>query len=253
MLKLNVDNLRQELTACDAFQTVGKLRSARHLLTASLPVAVGDLCHVRSARGVGQLAEVIGFDQGVAQILPFEAVSGLQRGAQVVGLNRRRTVPFGARLLGRVLDGLGRPIDGRGPLRCRRWKSPATRSPAALERPRIQQPFVTGQRVIDGLLTCGRGQRVGLFAGSGVGKSMLLGEIAKGALSDLNVIALIGERGREVRPFLDDCLGPEGLKNSVTIISTADETPLMRSPRGRNGGDTRLRLPCRGSPCAVDA
>lgn len=228
MLKLNVDRLGQALSICDAFQTVGRLRSARHLLTANLPAVIGDLCRVQSTRGPGQLAEVIGFDQGVAQILPFEAVSGLQRDARVVSLHTQRRIPVGRLLLGRVLDGLARPIDGRGPLRCRRWINPVSRSPAALDRPRVQHPFITGQRVIDGMLTCGRGQRVGLFAGSGVGKSTLLGEIAKGAQSDMNVIALIGERGREVRPFLDDCLGPEGIQKSVTIISTADETPLMR-------------------------
>ncbi len=174
------------------------------------------------------MAEVIGFQSGTTQILPYEPTTGLEPNAHVVGLNRPLTFPFGEQLLGRVINGLGQPIDGKGPLRGTDWTPVSITPPSPLGRPRIDKPFVTGQRVVDGLITLGQGQRVGLFAGSGVGKSTLLGEIAKGATSDVNVIALIGERGREVRPFLDDCLGEEGLKRSVTVVSTADQTPLMR-------------------------
>jgi flagellum-specific ATP synthase len=123
---------------------------------------------------------------------------------------------------------MGRPVDGQGPIRATSYCDLSNSTPAPMQRNKITEPFVTGQRVIDSLLTFGRGQRVGLFAGSGVGKSTLLGEIARGAESDVNVIALIGERGREVRPFLDDCLGPDGLDKSITVVSTADQTPLMR-------------------------
>lgn len=220
--------MRQQIKACDAFRTVGKLRSAKNMLTASLPAAVGDLCQIGLPNGQPQLAEVIGFDRGVAQILPFETIEGLHADALVVALNRPRTVPVGEGLLGRVIDGLGRPIDGGGPLRVRRHIVPGHRPPPALGRRRITQPFVTRQRAIDCLLTLGQGQRVGLFAGSGVGKSTLLGEIAKGSHADLNVIALIGERGREVGPFLEDSLGNIGRDRSITIVATADQTPLMR-------------------------
>jgi flagellum-specific ATP synthase len=137
-------------------------------------------------------------------------------------------VPAGRGLLGRVLDGLGRPLDGKGELMGCTWQSLHHSAPLAMERARIREPFVTGQRPVDSLLTCGRGQRIGIFAGSGVGKSTLLGEIAKGAVSDINVIALIGERGREVTPFLEDCLGPEGMKRSVVIVATCEQSPLMR-------------------------
>jgi flagellum-specific ATP synthase len=131
-------------------------------------------------------------------------------------------------LLGRIVDGLGRPIDTLGPIRDCQPRSLGAGTPGPLERTRISEPFVTGQRVIDGLITCGWGQRVGIFAGSGVGKSTLLGQIAKGSSADLNVIALIGERGREVRSFLEDCLGTAGLQRSIVVVATSDQTPLMR-------------------------
>jgi flagellum-specific ATP synthase len=143
-------------------------------------------------------------------------------------LGRGLSVPVGDGLLGRVLDGLGRPMDGRGPLTCVTRRTLGNDTPPPMERARIREPFVTGQRAIDGLLTCGKGQRVGIFAGSGVGKSTLLGEIAKGSDADINVISLVGERGREVKPFLDDCLGPRGLERSVVVVATCDQTPLMR-------------------------
>jgi flagellum-specific ATP synthase len=160
--------------------------------------------------------------------MPFRATKGLKSGAPVVALARKQRVPAGDSLLGRVVDALGSPIDGRGPIRARRWSTVWKEAPPPMERPPIGEPFITGQRVIDGLLTLGKGQRVGLFSGSGVGKSTLLGEIAKGAMSDMNVIALVGERGREVRPFLEDCLGPEGMARSVVVVATADQPPLMR-------------------------
>lgn len=198
------------------------------MLTASFPATVGDLCELHARCGDVQLAEVVGFNRGVAQILPYRTAVGLSQDVSVFSLNRKLKVPFGSELLGRVIDGLGQPIDFAARLACREWVPILASSPPPLARQRIRRPFVTGQRVIDGLLTCGQGQRIGLFSGSGVGKSTLLGEIAKGAASDVNVIALIGERGREVRPFLDDCLGAEGLARSVTVVATADETPLMR-------------------------
>src|SRR5205085_7000885 len=139
-----------------------------------------------------------------------------------------RSVPVGRGLLGRVVDGLGRPLDGKGPLaRCER-RTVRNDTPPALDRARIVEPFVTGQRAIDGLLTCGRGQRLGIFAGSGVGKSTLLGEIAKGSSAQVNVIALVGERGRELRPFLEDCLGAAGMERSVVVVATCEQTPIMR-------------------------
>jgi flagellum-specific ATP synthase len=209
-------------------RTIGHLHSARGLLTARLPAAVSDLCRIRLADHRWCLAEVIGFDQADARIMPYDPIGGVPAGAQVVCLRRPLRVPCGRGLLGRVVDAVGNPLDDQGPLPgCTRYRL-LREAPPALSRGRITTPLVTGQRVIDGLLTLGRGQRMALMAGSGVGKSTLLGEIARGANCDCNVIALIGERGREVIPFLEDVLGPEGLQRSVVIVSTSDQTPLMR-------------------------
>ncbi len=228
MLALNLDQLGHEVARCDLLRTVGKLRRANGLLTCTLPAAVGDQCAIGGPGGESVLAEVIGFADGAAFLVPYETVHSLRPGMPVAHLGRALSAPVGDGLLGRVLDGLGRPLDGRGPLAGCVARPVRHEAPSPMSRARIREPFVTGQRAIDGLLTCGKGQRVGIFAGSGVGKSTLLGEIAKGANSDVNVIALIGERGREVRPFLDDCLGPEGLARSVVVVATCDQTPLMR-------------------------
>lgn len=204
----------------------GRLRSATGLLTAEMPAAIGDLCHVATDRGP-LLAEVIGFQGPYAQMMPFHTCHGLRAGAVVTCLARGLQIPTGNQLLGRVLDGMGNPVDGGPPLQ-KNTRFERTAAPSALRRPRITEPLATRQRVIDGLNAVGVGQRVGIFAGSGVGKSTLLGEIARGAEADCCVIGLIGERGREVRPFIEDSLGEAGLRHSVAIVATSDETPLMR-------------------------
>jgi flagellum-specific ATP synthase len=228
MLRLNVAKLRQEIQNYDVFRTAGKLRSATGVLTCTLPAAVGDQCEINVARDRSILAEVIGFANGVAFLMPYENAEEVHPSMTVVRKGHGLSFPVGERLLGRVLDGLGRPIDGRGPIDGCERRPAETITPSPLARARIRQPFVTGQRALDGLLTLGRGQRIGIFAGSGVGKSTLLGEIAKGSEADINVIALIGERGREVRPFLDDCLGPAGMQRSIVVVSTCEQPPLMR-------------------------
>lgn len=227
MLRLNVDDLKRSIAEYSGFRTVGKLHSAHGVITARLQAGIGELCEIRLSEDQPAVAEVIGFDREYAQIMSFHRFDGARPGQEVTACGQSHRVPVGWKLLGRVLNGLGEPIDGGPPIALRTRPSIAS-APAPLSRPRIDTRFVTGQRAIDGLLCCGRGQRVGLFAGSGVGKSTLLGEIAKGAESDVNVLALIGERGREVVPFLEDCLGPQGRERSVVVVSTADETPLMR-------------------------
>ncbi len=229
MLRLNVEKLCREIATYDVFRTAGKLRSATGLLlTSTVPAALGDQCAIVIGKGRSILAEVIGFADGQAYLVPYELADDLQPGMPVARLGHALRAPVGDRLLGRVLDGLGRPLDGGGPIEGCERRVVRHDPPPAMERARIREPFVTGQRALDGLLTLGRGQRVGIFAGSGVGKSTLLGEIAKGAEADVNIIALIGERGREVRPFLDDCLGPEGLARSVVVVATCEQPPLLR-------------------------
>lgn len=227
---MNTAALLGEIESFDLFQMSGKLRSSRGLLlSCTLPAAVGDHCQVLSAKGQGRayLGEVIGFSNDQAFLVLYEQ-GEVHPGMDVVRLGHGRTLHVGRGLLGRVLDGLGRTLDGQGPLTHCRPRLMHPHVPPPLERAPIRDVFITGQRAVDGLLTCGRGQRLGIFAGSGVGKSTLLGEIAKYSNADINVIALIGERGREVRPFLDDCLGPQGLAKSVVVVATSDQTPLMR-------------------------
>jgi flagellum-specific ATP synthase len=228
MPMLDVDHLRGVIDRCELYRIAGELCSAGGLLTATLPAAVGDHCDILPPGAAPVRCEVIGLRESRATLAPFDAPEGLRPGMPVVRRGAGLTVPAGEGLLGRVIDGLGRPVDGRGALRGCVPVSVHRTPPPALERARVVAPFVTGQRAVDGLLTCGQGQRIGIFSGSGVGKSTLLGEIAKGSDADVNVIALIGERGREVKPFLEDCLGPEGLLRSVVVVATCDQPPLLR-------------------------
>lgn len=208
--------------------TSGRLQSVEGRMIATIDAGLGELVRITSSSGRSVLAEVIGFTDDVAQLMPYQSGVDFQRGNVVVSTGRRIRFPVGEELLGRVVDSLGRPIDGLGPVTCRQHVPFHFESPDPLKRPLIREPFVTGVRSIDGLLTMGQGQRVGLFAGSGVGKSTLLGEIAKHAVSDINVVAMVGERGREVRPFIEETLGPDGLARSIVIVSTSDQPPLAR-------------------------
>ncbi len=190
---------------------------------------VGELCYVYSAaRDEPIVAEVVGFKSDRTLLMPLGEMEGIQPGSPVIASGAPFTVSIGPQVLGRVLDGLGRPLDGKGPLVGGHRSPLSAATPHPLRRRPISQPLATGIRAIDGLLTCGKGQRVGIFAGSGVGKSTLLGMIARHASSDVNVIALIGERGREVREFIETNLGPKGLARSVVVVSTSDHPPLIR-------------------------
>lgn len=229
MVAIDTEQLRRNL-ASNAFRRSGRLVSARGVLTTTLQAGMGELCSLTTSKRSGEkesLAEVIGFDGPHTQLFSYESIDGLGNGDLVTSLGHRLRIPVGIQLAGRIIDGLGRPLDGGPPTIGLGTRELLQDAPDAFSRPRIQKPFVTGQRVMDGLMTCGRGQRVALMAGSGVGKSTLLGEIAKGAESDINVVALIGERGREVAPFIEDCLG-QALKKSVVVVATSDQTPLMR-------------------------
>ncbi|MDQ4504073.1 FliI/YscN family ATPase [Sinomonas sp. ASV322] len=198
------------------------------LETAGLPCAVGDLVVVTNDDGAFTEAEVVASTRGRATCMPLGSMAGLRPGDPVRARRGGAVVPTGAGLLGRVLDGLGRPIDGKGPLAAVERVPLDREAPRAMARARIDSPLETGVRAIDALATLGRGQRLGLFAGSGVGKSSLLSMIARGTEAEVSVIALVGERGREVREFLEDDLGPGGLARSVVVVATSDEPALMR-------------------------
>jgi len=189
---------------------------------------VGELCELASDSGQRLTLEVVGFREQYLLSVPLGSTLGLRPGDRLVSRGAVATVRVGDGLLGRVMDGLGEPLDGRGPLRTSGEYSlhPPPLNPLA--RDPIATPIGTGVRAIDALLTCGRGQRIGLFGGSGVGKSTLLGSMVRGTTADVAVIALVGERGREVRSFLEQDLGPEGLARSVVVASTSDNPPLVR-------------------------
>jgi flagellum-specific ATP synthase len=190
--------------------------------------AVGDVVLLGTTTGLdGVPAEVVGVEHGRARCMPLGRLTGLRSGDRVAGGGDGLRVRVGADLLGRVLDGLGRPTDGGAPL-VGQSVSVEGEPPHALDRQRITQPLSLGVRALDCLVTAGRGQRVGIFAGSGVGKSSLLSMIARGTSASVSVLALVGERGREVREFLENDLGPEGLARSVVVVATSDAPPVVR-------------------------
>jgi len=190
---------------------------------------IGELCHVYVSRNDPPVAaEVVGFKENRVLLMPLGDMSGIKPGSEVIASGRSLSVGVGEALLGRVVDGLGRPIDGKGPLLCRKDYPLHNTPPDPLTRKRIREHLALGVRAIDGILACGRGQRVGIFSGSGVGKSTLLGMIARNTEADVNVIGLIGERGREVRDFIEKDLGEEGLSRSVVVVATSDQPALIR-------------------------
>jgi len=190
-------------------------------------VAIGERCLIHIQQRQTIEAEVVGFREGHVLLMPYGETTSIAPGSIVLATGKPLHVPVGDELIGKVLDGLGRPLDGEL-LTDLRTASIVRKPPSPLERPRISDVLSTGIRAIDGLLTVGQGQRVGLFAGSGVGKSTLLGMIAKRSTADINVIALIGERGREVKEFVEAELGEEGMKRSILVVATSDQPPLVR-------------------------
>ncbi len=192
--------------------------------------SIGDVCLITSQKnGRERLkAEVVGFKNNKTLVMPLGEVKGIAPGARILNLGRKMEIPVGPELLGRILSGDGQPIDGKGEIKTREYYPVDRDPPDAYTRQRIKRPIATGIRSIDGALTVGRGQRIGIFSGTGVGKSTLLGMVARNTNADVNVIALIGERGREVRDFIERDLGEEGLKRSVVVVVTSDEPPLLR-------------------------
>jgi len=190
--------------------------------------ALGDFCEIQCNSGRRVLSQVIGFRSGRVLSMPLEETDGLQLGDRIASRKEAAKVTVGPGLLGRVLDGFGSPIDSKGPIHSATSYDLFRQPPGPLAREPISKPLVTGIRAIDGLLPCGRGQRIGIFGGSGVGKSTLLGSMCRHNSADVSVVALVGERNREVRGFIEQELGPEGLARSVVVVATSDRPAPLR-------------------------
>lgn len=227
---LDMARYHQSLQACQPVLMRGYVKHVTGLVIESAGPAgsIGDLCIIYDGRGSEVPAEIVGFRSDSILLMPLGEIESLRPGCEVVSCGLPLEAPVGPELLGRVVDGLGRPMDGKGKLRCAGRRKVNGQSPHPLSRAPISDPIPTGIRAIDGLLTCGRGQRVGIFSSAGVGKSTLLGQIARRSAADVNVIALIGERGREVREFIENMLGDEGLRKSVVVVVTSDQHSLLR-------------------------
>lgn len=215
-----------DLTVCS-----GSVQRVIGLAVESLgpPVKIGEVCNIYPFKGKEPVkAEVVGFRDKHMLLMPFDSLSGIGPGSRVESTGMPFSIPVGMGLKGRILDGLGSPIDGKGSIEAETFYNIDGKVSNPLFRPRINERISLGVKAIDGLLSCGRGQRIGIFAGSGVGKSTLLGMIARNASADVNVIGLVGERGREVRDFIEKDLKEEGMKKSVVVVATSDRPAMAR-------------------------
>ena len=217
------------VSSCDPVEVRGRITRVVGLLVESSgpAAAIGELCALAAGDVLFGMAEVVGFRDNTTLLMPLGGMDGIRPGLEVVATGKPLCVPVGTALVGRILDGLGEPMDGKGKLSGPR--RPVTGSaPHPLRRTRIEKPMGTGIRALDGFLTLARGQRMGIFAGSGVGKSVLLGMLARRSDAQVNVVCLIGERGREVREFLERDLGEEGMRRSVVVCATSDQPAVVR-------------------------
>lgn len=225
---MNIDT--ELLKELDLNEVHGRVRSAAGVfIRARIPRGkIGDLCYVHTEFGAIP-ARVVAIDSGDLVLMPYEEIQGTSVNAEVVLAPGGNTVTVGSDLLGRIINGIGVPIDGKGAVQGEKITLLLySKPPSPLRRKKISRILPLGIKVIDGFLTVAEGQRIGIFAGAGVGKSTLMGMISRKAKADVNVIALVGERGREVREFVEDTLGEEGLKRSVLVVATSDESPLMK-------------------------
>ncbi len=226
-----LSRLQEEIASTRACDKVGMVRKVTGLIIESEgpETSVGQVCSIVSERTHEKIeAQVVGFRDNVVLLMALNSVHLIHPGCRVISQKNSNLVPCGSGLLGRVIDGMGRPIDGKGPLNCSMRDGFFSEPPNPLDRSLISDPFSTGIKALDAFVPMGVGQRMGIFAGSGVGKSILLGMIARGSEADVNVISLVGERGRELREFVEKDLGPEGMKKSVLVVSTSDQPAPMR-------------------------
>lgn len=228
---LYIDRFSRTIEKAELIKINGKVTDVIGLVIVSIGpnVSLGEICTIvdKSGNEVCK-SEVVGFKNGKVLSIALDEVEDISPSCEIVATGKTFSVGVGEELLGRVIDGLGNPIDGKGEINYAATKKVFREPPNPLERARITKPLQTGIRAIDGLLSCGRGQRLGIFAGSGVGKSVMLGMMARNTDADVSVIVLVGERGREVREFIEKDLGEEGLKRSVVVVATSDKPALMR-------------------------
>lgn len=231
---LDLDRIKRSLGSSDPVVVQGRIvRATGLVIEASLPrVGLGTACEIRADGGRVVQAEVVGFNGSTVLLMPFGDMEGICEGCPVVPRASAGEIPVGEALLGRVVDAKMSPIDGGPGLALKERQRLSSPPPSAMGRRRIASPMVLGIRALDACLTLGEGQRMGIMAGPGVGKSVLLGMVARHAKADIIVVGLIGERGREVREFVERDLGPEGLKRSVVVVATGDEPPLVRVRAG---------------------
>src|SRR5712692_49644 len=227
---MNLDAYHQKLARIDTCRWTGTITELVGLLVESNgpAVGVGDFCEITTQGGRLIRTQVIGFRNGRVLSMPLEETDGLHLGDPITARKEDARMEVGPQLLGRVIDGFGKPLDGLGPIDAKEPYDLFAAPPGPLDREPIGEPLATGIRAIDSLLTCGKGQRIGIFGGSGVGKSTLLGAMSRQSSADVSVIALIGERNREVRDFIEHELGPEGLKRSVLVVATSDRPAPLR-------------------------
>jgi FliI/YscN family ATPase len=227
---MNLKPYYEKLATLETFRRMGSVAELVGLMVESKgpETAVGDFCEIATRSGRLIRTQVIGFRDGRVLSMPLEETDGLHLGDPIMARKEDAKMGAGPQLLGRVLDGFGKPLDGLGPIAAGVPYHLYAAAPGPLEREPISEPLATGIRAIDSLLTCGKGQRIGIFGGSGVGKSTLLGTMARYSSADVSVIALIGERNREVRDFIEHELGPEGLKKSVLVVATSDQPAPLR-------------------------
>jgi len=231
MSSISVKKYREKIDQAVVVKCIGQVDKVIGLtIEATAPSGeIGEICYIYNIDETSYIqAEIVGFNNESILLMPYGELQGVGPGSKVLLTNKKFTVSVGLGLIGRILDGFGNPIDGKGHIEVQESASVNNLPPHPLNRQRILTPLVLGIRAIDGLLTCGRGQRLGIFSGSGVGKSTLLGMIARNTQADVNVIALIGERGREVRDFIEKDLKEDGLKRSVVVVATSDQPPLVR-------------------------
>ena len=231
MITIPYDTYAERINSAKTVKHFGKVTQVVGLVieSAGPAISIGRICNIENYdEGKKVKAEVVGFRDDRILLMPLGPISGITPGAIVTSTSEQLRVPVGPELIGRVLGGLGQPIDGKGMLVSTTTRSVNADPIPALSRKRITEKLITGIKAIDLTSTVGKGQRMGIFAGSGVGKSVMLGMMARGTSADVNVVALVGERGREVREFIEKDLGPEGMKNTVVVAVTSDQPALIR-------------------------